>query len=349
MTLLFVDNLEILDAFMSFIAIAVVAINFLIIGRKIQGRKRRNRREYLAYSGLSLFLLFSIIQLFTPESAEAYMRFRIISGSLLISASSIMLLFTIFFAHENYPNPLHSYSHIFFPFILIFALLAAVSGYSRAFIAVSSTIGWLIFYVVLFQLGNILKTLKIRTYWLLYLSCAIGFFLLLTIDLVLDSALSLGYMTFEGYMSSELWTVDFILAYASEIIAIIPGIIALTDFVSSGRRDRVLNPLFTTSILQYVDSMSHIMGSSANIVLKSAIKDFNTKFSKNIESDSGIDLTGVKKEEREYFIKKLIFSYYECIGKIAISEAKNTGFIDEIARELEEKLFSKNTPVVRQK
>jgi len=349
MTLLFVDNLEILDAFISFIAIAVVAINLLIIGRKIQGRKIRNRREYLVYAGLFLFLLFSIIQFFTPETTEEYIQFRIISGSLLISASSIVLLFTIFFIHENYHSPLRSYSYIFFTFILIFALLAAVSEYSRAFVAISSTLGWLIFYVVLFQLGNILKTLKIRTYWLLHLSCAIGFFLLLTIDLVLDSALALGYMTFEGYTNSELWTIDFILAYASEIIAIIPGIIALTDFVSSSRRDRVVNPLFTTSILQYVDSMSHIMGSSANIVLKSAIKDFNTKFGKNIESDSGIDLTGVKKEERKYFVKKLIFSYYECIGKIAISEAKNTGFIEEIAKEIEEKLFPKNTPVVRQK
>jgi len=96
MTLLFVDNLEILDAFISFIAIAVVAINLLIIGRKIQNRKLRNRREYLVYVGLFLFLLFSIIQFFTPETTEGYMQFRIISGSLLISASSIVLLFTIF-------------------------------------------------------------------------------------------------------------------------------------------------------------------------------------------------------------------------------------------------------------
>jgi len=34
----------------------------------------------------------------------------------------------------------------------------------------------------------------------------------------------------------------------------------------------------------------------------------------------------VKKEEEGVLVKKLIFSYYECIGKIAISEAKNNRF-----------------------
>jgi hypothetical protein len=227
--------------------------------------------------------------------------------------------------------------------MLLFSLLASLSSYESAYYAVFYSVSWILYYFSLYEASIVFKKLKIKFWYFLLISIALLLVTTFFIELIFDTALATGRISIIEYENLPGWKIDYLIAFIASGFAIVPGIIAL--FTISPRKEilpkeeakELEGKIYALNLFQFVTRIANLIGGSTLIVFKSSIRGYNERFNKGIRIDDTIHLSNIEDKDWPKLLAFLIDTYYQCIGPIAIEEAKKVEGLEEIAEKVEER------------
>jgi hypothetical protein len=340
--------IEIGDPLYTLIASLIVFVNLAVVERRME-KTRKTKYTCLFYLGFLFLGLYALsLPLLSPAShLEQYvLRWSIIT-TFLFFGTLLIFLFTLSFASKIEDRSIYEklkfYFPILFPFMLLFSLLASLSSYESAYYAVFYSVSWILYYFSLYEASIVFKKLKIKFWYFLLISIALLLVTTFFIELIFDTALATGRISIIEYENLPGWKIDYLIAFIASGFAIVPGIIAL--FTISPRKEilpkeeakELEGKIYALNLFQFVTRIANLIGGSTLIVFKSSIRGYNERFNKGIRIDDTIHLSNIEDKDWPKLLAFLIDTYYQCIGPIAIEEAKKVEGLEEIAEKVEER------------